>query len=217
MIVKKEVNQLEKMEVVDGIFEATYEEHFLSLLSNDEITPQWLEENAIWMQDEGETEDEYALFRQYLALPIDKWEVSDIINDKAGQMLAEDKIWKQRRLLYLKYTEWFSRKQEEMAHLESIAKFRSVSADIMSAATNSSLTLVNKLKERIDTIDVDDIKARDIPSFIAALNNFVNIAADAQARTLAVDRLLQMFEEEINAADLKEHMRYVQSVKEELG
>lgn len=218
MITQKELEVIKDVEIEDGFMELTYEQDFADMLEHDEITPEWIEQNAIWLQLESEDDEAYNLFKKYAALPIDKWNVSNLrnIDVKILEHYYETYHWKKRRLLYLKYQDWFERKRQEMEHLSSIALYRKNQALILQNTSQSALTLISKLQEKIDTIDPDEIKVANIPSFISALSTFVSLAADAEARALAVDKLLTLYADELNAIDLKEHLEYINMNKEEL-
>lgn len=216
---QKELDKIKDVTVEDGLFELTYEDDFENLLSDDAITPEWIAENAFWLQLEGESDEAYALFKKYVALPIDKWKIENLKTTESQKTIlhySQTFEWQKRRLLYLKYQDWYLKKQQEMEHLNSIAMYRTNQAKILQNTSQSALALVEKLQQKIDSIEPDEIKVAAIPGFISALSTFVSLAADAEARALAVDKLLQLYGEELSALDLREHIQYIEMNKEEL-
>lgn len=208
MITQEELTNVEALEITSGLFELDYEDEFLERLQDDSITAEWLEENAIWLQLENESDEAYSAFKKFLALPIDKWALTAIRGHNKEDVEGYYKLyyWKKRRLFYIKYLDWYERKRQEMEHLNSIAMYRVNQAKILQNTSNSALTLIEKIQKRIDDIDPDEIKVSNIPQFINSLGTFVNLAADAEARALAVDKLLQIHAEELVALDLKQHL-----------
>lgn len=221
MLTTTDVNTIKDVEVVDGYLDLTYDEHFQSLLNEDTITPEWLLENAIWAQLEEEDEYHFDFFKAYLKLPIDKWKPDDIMYYVIEMPptiidIAEQFNWKKRRLLYLKYTEWYQRKKEELDHLESISKFRNTTVKAVGLVSVAALTLIDKLQQKIALVRVEELKTRDIPALVSAAKTLMELSADTEARALAVDKLMQMFAEEMDASLLKEHMYYMQSQQGEV-
>ncbi len=204
----KDFSVINKLEIEDGFLDIEYEEEFQELLDEDKITVEWVQENAIWMQLEGEDDDAYAMFKKYTALPIDKWDAKHLPqfpHDLVASYI-ENHFWKQRRLLYLKYKEWFDKRKSELEHLEAISLYRDTQARVLRSTSKSSLLLIEKLQQRIESIDAEEIEPRNIPQFIAAVSSFVDLAADAEARALAVDSLLRLHAEELSSLNLSRHM-----------
>lgn len=212
----KDLNIIKELEIESGFLDIEYEEHFQSMLDSDQITPQWVEKNAIWMQIKNEPDEAYEAFKKYTALPIDKWAAKDLAgyDSKTISHYIESYQWRKRRLLYLKYKEWFDKRKSELEHLQAISLYRDTQARVLKSTTQSALALVEKLQQRIDSMDADDIDPRNIPQFISALSTFVDLASDAEARALAVDSLLRLHAEELSSLHLSEHMAQMQSDKE---
>lgn len=181
-----------------GLTEVEYGYTFIQSLEEGNITPEWIEENAIWLQYDDESDDDYQLFRNYVSKAIDDWSFAPHTE------IAKKNYWKNRRLAYLKYKEWLQRRKEEIAQLDAINQFRINEVEILSQTSKSVLTLVEKLQKKIETVDIEEIATRDIPSFINSLAKFSEMASDARARALAVDKLLQLHEEEMDAALLRQ-------------
>jgi hypothetical protein len=215
MIKINELKKIEDLEIENGLLDVEYDEHFQSMLDSDQITPKWVEENAIWMRMAEESEEAYSLFTKYVALPIDKWSFKDLHDDDVKvQHYMNIYHWRKRRLLYLKYKEWFEKRKSELEHLEAISLYRDTQAKVLKSTTESALTLIQKLQKRIDTMDAEDIDPRNIPQFISALSTFVGLASDAEARALAVDSLLKLHAEELSSLNLSEHMAAMSANKE---
>ncbi len=215
MIKINELKKIEDLEIENGLLDVEYDEHFQSMLDSDQITPKWVEENAIWMRMAEESEEAYSLFTKYVALPIDKWSFKDLHDDDVKvQHYMNIYHWRKRRLLYLKYKEWFEKRKSELEHLEAISLYRDTQAKVLKSTTESALTLIQKLQKRIDTMDAEDIDPRNIPQFISALSTFVGLASDAEARALAVDSLLKLHAEELSSLNLSVHMAAMSANKE---
>ncbi len=205
---------IKKLDIEDGFLDLEYDAHFQQMLDADQITPKWVEENAIWMQLEGESDEAYEAFKKFVALPIDKWEVRFVAVSNA-QHYSLAFHWTKRRLLYLKYKEWLDKRRSELEHLDAISLYRDNQARVLKSTTHSALTLIEKLRDRIDSIEPDDIDPRSIPQFISALSTFLELSADAEARALAVDSLLKLHAEDLSSLNLREHISLLQAQKEE--
>jgi len=205
---------IEKLNIEDGLLDLEYDAHFQQMLDADQITPKWVEENAIWMQLEGESDEAYEAFKKFVALPIDKWDVKFLPQTSNAQHYSFTFHWTKRRLLYLKYKEWLDKRRSELEHLEAISLYRDNQAKVLKSTTHSALTLIEKLRDRIDSIEPDDIDPRSIPQFISALSTFLELSADAEARALAVDSLLKLHAEDLSSLNLREHISLLQAQKE---
>lgn len=217
---KKDLLAIQTIEVEDGLLDLEYESDFNNMLEEDSITPEWIQENAVWLQLDTEPDEAYTLFKEYVRLPIDKWKPNNMSKNAEELELIKKCFtkfeWKKRRLLYIKYQDWFEKKRQEMEHLNAISLYRQNQATILGDVSSSALTLVDKLRQKIDSIEPDDIKVSSLPTFISALSTFISLASDAQARALAVDKLLKLHAEELSALKLQEHIQYVNEHKEEL-
>lgn len=204
----KDLDVINRIEIENGFLDIEYEEEFQNLLDEDKITAEWVNENAIWMQLEDESDESYDMFKKYCALPIDKWDAKHLPQYKSSlvQSYIDSHYWKQRRLLYLKYKDWFDKRKSELEHLEAISLYRDNQAKVLRSTSKSSLLLIEKLQQRIESIDADEIDPRNIPQFISAVSTFVSLAADAEARALAVDSLLGLHAEELSSLNLGKHM-----------
>lgn len=205
---KLDLDVINELEIEDGFLDIEYEQNFQTLLNEDKIDAKWVKDNGIWMQLEGESDAAYAAFKEYTALSIDKWSADNLPKYKKEliESYIEKHYWKQRRLLYLKYKEWFDKRKSELEHLEAISLYRDTQAKVLRSTAKSSLQLIDKLQKRIETIDPEDIDPRNIPQFISAISTFVGLAADAEARALAVDSLLKLHAEDLSSLNLAEHM-----------
>lgn len=214
----KDLEVIKKLDIEDGLTDLTYEEDFENMLNNDTITPKWVEENAIWRQLKGEPDEAYEAFKKYASLPIDKWEPWQVVGYDKATITAylNAYAWKKRRLLYLKYTEWLNKRKSELEHFEAISNYRDTQAKVLKSTTRSSLLLIQKLQEKIEGMSADDIDARNIPQFISALANFVDLSADAEARALAVDKLMRLHAEDLTSLDINSHIAQLNAYREKI-
>lgn len=214
----KDLDAIKKLDIEDGLADLTYEQHFESMLSDDTITPEWVENNAIWRQLKNEPEEAYEMFRKFASLPIDKWEPWQVTGYDTTTVTAYMNAfaWKKRRLLYLKYTEWLAKKKSELEHFEAISNYRDTQAKVLKSTARSSLLLIERLQERIENMSAEDIDPRNIPQFISALGNFVGLAADAEARALAVDKLMRLHAEDLSSLDLNTHIAQLNANREKI-
>jgi hypothetical protein len=135
----KDLDVIKKLEIEDGLTDLTYENEFDAMLTDDTITPEWVENNAIWRQLKGEPDDAYEAFRKYASLPIDKWEPWQVGGYDKTTIAAyiNAYAWKKRRLLYLKYTEWLSKRRSELEHFEAISNYRDTQSRVLKSTARS--------------------------------------------------------------------------------
>ena len=214
----KEFDVIKDLNIEDGLTDITYDNEFESMLNDDKITPQWVEQNAIWRKLKGEPEEAYEAFKKFVSLPIDKWQPWQVTGFEVVEVTAYMNAynWKKRRLLYLKYTEWLDKRKSELEHFAAISSYRDTQAQVLKSTTRSSLLLIQKLQERIETMSPDDIDPRSIPQFISALGNFVDLAADAEARALAIDKLMRLHAEDLSSLDLNTHIAQLNADREKV-
>lgn len=204
--------------------ESKLDPQFLALLENDSMTVEWIKENAAWKQLPQESDIMYLAFRYYIDLPFDKWGYEDAFDTFVAhtnrndfvlneyQAMYEGNQWLERRMAFMRYTEWIKRKNDELTQLQSISNFRNNQASLLSEASNASVVLVRKLAERIESLDPNEIKPSAIPGFISAISSFVSLASDAEARVLSVSQLLELFADELDDQILKKHLFYVNNI-----
>lgn len=208
----------------DAVAESTFlvdiDEELQQQLDNDMVSPEWIRDHAPWKQQPNEDNDDYFMFTFFCGLPVNKWDVKDAYlaylratddeynkNDENIFILtAENNKWLIRRSSYIAYKDWVNRKREEIEQLNAIANFRNNQASILNRISRAASHLVEKIAVKIERIDPDEISVRDIPTFVNSVSNILNIAADAEARILAVSELLEMFENEMSADRLREHV-----------
>ncbi|HNS42698.1 MAG TPA: hypothetical protein PKN22_08055 [Taishania sp.] len=188
---------------IDKIFERSLQE--------DTLTVEEIMESAPWKQLEGESELQYDTFKYYINLNIDEWEAVNVLRfidiDEANAVEWCDEFqWKERRLAYLKYQEWLRRKKSELKHTEDIEEFRDSQAELLKSAGSATLNLISKLALRIEDLDPNEIKATDIPKFVSAISSFLDMTADAQARFLSVNELLALYENDLDADVIRQHV-----------
>ncbi len=188
---------------IDKIFERSLQE--------DTLTVEEVMESAPWKQLEEESELQYDTFKYYINLNIDEWQAIDVLCfidiDEANAIeWSEEFQWKERRLAYLKYQEWLRRKKSELKHTEDIEEFRDSQAELLKSAGGATLNLISKLALRIEDLDPNEIKATDIPKFVSAISSFLDMTADAQARFLSVNELLALYENDLDADVIRQHV-----------
>ena len=188
---------------IDKIFERSLQE--------DTLTVEEVMESAPWKQLEEESELQYDTFKYYINLNIDEWQAIDVLRfidiDEANAIeWSEEFQWKERRLAYLKYQEWLRRKKSELKHTEDIEEFRDSQAELLKSAGGATLNLISKLALRIEDLDPNEIKATDIPKFVSAISSFLDMTADAQARFLSVNELLALYENDLDADVIRQHV-----------
>jgi len=194
---------------------------FVEQLENDTLTAEWVVQYAPWKQQDDETDFEHLAFRYFTKLGIDQWDVAiarnNFIESTTQDSLTLDQWknmhdahdWITRRVSFMKYLEWVTRKTDELDQLKNIGNFRSNQASLLSEASKASVELVRKLAKRIETLDADEIRVQDIPSFISSVASFLNLASDAEARVLSVSALLDAFADELDSSLLTEHLFYL--------
>ena len=90
---------------------------------------------------------------------------------------------------------------------------RNNQASLLYNISIATVKLVEKLAERIEYIDAEEIRVTDIPKFISALSNFIGIAADAEARILSISGLLAVLEDQIDRKIFQDNLFYIGHVQ----
>lgn len=166
---------------------------------------------APWKQLDTEADEQYDAFKYFIALRIDEWEPRDaqrFVETSEDLLLAWSRLykWKARRLAYLKYQEWLKRKQEELEHIDRIAKFRNTQLNLLQNTGNATIKLIEKLGQRINELDPSEIKATDIPKFVTAVAQFVDLSSEAEARALTLNELLALYQDELDSNTIRNHI-----------
>lgn len=199
-------------ELINAAFvDVEIDKAFERSLVEETITVEDLLSLAPWNQLEIESDAEYDAFKYYINLAIDEWDAGDIkkfvdISDVEANRLLAAYDWKSRRLAHIKYQEWLRRKESEIAHKEEIGAFRDTQANLLKTASSATLSLIDKLSRRINLLEPDEIKAADIPKFVSAVSAFIDMTTDAQAKFLTVNELLALYEDDLDAKQVREHI-----------
>ncbi len=184
-------------------------------LDDDTITVDWIQDNAPWNRLDTENDEEYKWFQWYTQITIDMWvpeesfELSPFREEASLESWLKayhENHWVERRMAYVKYGEWVARKKDELEQLHHIANFRSTQAELLTSASKAGLALVDTLTTRLQSLEPSEIKAHNIPSFVTALNTFLSMSADAEARLLAVTDLLDYYEVDMAQTDIRQHL-----------
>lgn len=200
-------------QALDVLTDIEIEKGFSRTLNEDNASVLDIIDNAPWNQLENESNLQYDAFKYYVNLSVDEWDPTDIqkfIDVPKTEITAWSKQfeWGERRLAYMKYREWLRRKQDEISHQHNIGDFRDTQSNLLKQASGATLTLIGKLSERIQTLDPNEIKAPDIPKFVSAVSQFVDITTEAQAKFLAINELLALYEDEIDSKAVRDHINY---------
>lgn len=59
--------------------------------------------------------------------------------------------------------------------------------------------------KRIQELDPSEIKSTDIPKYVTAVSQFIDMTTEAQARFLTLNELLCLYEDEIDSKAIREH------------
>lgn len=181
---------------------------------------EYLENEAPWIKLKGETDDEYQLYLTYQSMPIHIWNMKKVFqefdvyfNSGSLRRLAFNKFkavayknqWAIRRYAYHLYIDWLDSNNEMHKQLNLIAEYRKNQGIITKKATEASILLMDKVMDRIKDIGVihedgvskDNIRIQDLPKFLGAVKDIVNMSADAEARLLSINVLLELHAKEI--------------------
>jgi hypothetical protein len=187
---------------IDKIFERSLQE--------DTYTMEEILENAPWNQHGDEDDEQYDAFKYYVNLAIDEWEPTAIskfnIDATHAENWAQEFQWQQRRMAYIQYQEWLRRKTEEVKHQDSIADFRDTQHSLLTTSSKATINLIAKLAARIETLDPDEIKAADIPKFVSAVSQFIDMTTEANAKFLTINELLALYEDDLDAKSIRDHI-----------
>lgn len=195
------------------------EKAFARSLEEDTITLDEILENAPWNQLEVESETQYDAFKFFVNLPIDDWEPEHItkfrpdIESDTADWWSKEFDWKERRMAYVKYQEWLRRKQDEIKHQEGISDFRDTQVSLLRSSSKATVNLINKLTQRIEELDPSEIKATDIPKFVSAVSEFIEMTTDTQAKLLTLNELLALYADDLDAQAIREHINQAGDTK----
>jgi len=188
---------------------------FERALNEDTLSFEELMESAPWQQLEGETDLQYEAFKYFVNLQIDDWEVESVMSFANYDLpslrrWSIDFVWNTRRMSYVKSQEWLRRKKKELEHKEGISDFRDTQANLLKTASDATLSLIGKLAQRIQELDPSEIKSTDIPKYVTAVSQFIDMTTEAQARFLTLNELLCLYEDEIDSKAIREHMTFAE-------
>lgn len=209
-----EENILELLEGIDldslgEINDIEIDTRFDRSLAEDDIDS--IVELSPWNQLKSESDKQFKAFKYFIALAIDEWEPTEIskfvkIDEEEIETWSREYSWKSRRLAHLKYQEWLKRKKEELEHIDSIAKFRNTQINLLQNTGNATINLIEKLGQRINELDPSEIKATDIPKFVTAVAQFIDLSTEAEARALTLNELLALYQDELDSQTIRKHI-----------
>lgn len=192
-----------------------FDKDFERALMEDTLSFEELMQSAPWQKLEEETDLQYEAFKYFVNLDIDDWDVDSILKF-ANFTLSEVNqwstsfSWNSRRMSYVKSQEWLRRKRKELEHKDGISDFRDTQADLLQTASKATLSLIGKLAQRINELDPSEIKSTDIPKYVTAVSQFIDMTSEAQARFLTLNELLALYEDDIDARAIREHMTFAE-------
>lgn len=192
-----------------------FDKDFERALAEDTLSFEELMQSAPWQQLENETDLQYEAFKYFVNLEIDDWDTEGVLRF-ANFTKAEVNQWSvafqwnSRRMSYVKSQEWLRRKRKELEHKDGISDFRDTQADLLQTASKATLSLIGKLAQRINELDPSEIKSTDIPKYVTAVSQFIDMTSEAQARFLTLNELLALYEDDIDARAIREHMTFAE-------
>lgn len=192
-----------------------FDKDFERALAEDTLSFEELMKSAPWQKAEDESDLQYEAFKYFVNLEIDDWDVDSVLRF-ANFTLAEVSQWSAtfqwnaRRMSYVKSQEWLRRKRKELEHKDGISDFRDTQADLLQTASKATLSLIGKLAARINELDPSEIKSTDIPKYVTAVSQFIDMTSEAQARFLTLNELLALYEDDIDARAIREQMTFAE-------
>jgi len=192
-----------------------FDKDFERALAEDTLSFEELMKSAPWQKLEDETDLQYEAFKYFVNLEIDDWDVDSVLKfanftvAEVNQWSAAFR-WNSRRMSYVKSQEWLRRKRKELEHKDGISDFRDTQADLLQTASKATLSLIGKLAQRINELDPSEIKSTDIPKYVTAVSQFIDMTSEAQARFLTLNELLALYEDDIDARAIREHMTFTE-------
>ena len=104
--------------------------------------------------------------------------------------------WKDRAAEYDAYLDKLAREKAEKAHLEELDGYRARQRQLAAAATGLSILMLKKVKERVETLEPEDIKVHLSPTFLRAATGAAQMATNAEAEALGIEDLLKQLDDE---------------------
>lgn len=192
-----------------------FDKDFERALAEDTLSFEELMQSAPWQRLENETDLQYEAFKYFVNLEIDDWDTESVLRfanftDAEVNQWSATYSWNSRRMSYVKSQEWLRRKRKELEHKDGISDFRDTQADLLQTASKATLSLIGKLAQRINELDPSEIKSTDIPKYVTAVSQFIDMTSEAQARFLTLNELLALYEDDIDARAIREHMTFAE-------
>lgn len=204
----------------DALADIEIDKGFERSLLEETITVEEVVKNAPWNQRENEGDLPYEAFKYFVNLDITDWEPISVltfgtleVDVKDVQWWSKEFEWRERRMAHLKYEEWLRRRQDEMQQLDNITNFRDNQADLLKSSSRAAVSLVEKLNQRIEFLEPEEIKVADIPKFVSSLATFLDMASDAEARYTTINELLSLYEGDIDAKMIQDHIENANTLK----
>ena len=185
----------------------------------------YIMKEAPWLQMDNEDNDEYVLFKFYLGQPNAYWDIQRVYDSAViegdiddlplfgvteWQDISEKHNWYVRRYSFIRYKEFMQRKRDESFQLEMLREFRNTQAQITSEAAVAAYSLLGKVTSRIDNLLPEEIDVKQLPNFLRAVSEILEVAADAEARVLSIGALMDMYSEEIDDKIVQKHEELIQ-------
>jgi len=104
---------------------------------------------------------------------------------------STDYDWRLRAEAYDRYLDIVSRHEGEREHVDQLADYRARSLEFAKQAQESARKMMEKINKRLAALEPEEITAGLIPKYIQSVAVLFDKAAEAEARALAVDRILE--------------------------
>lgn len=99
--------------------------------------------------------------------------------------------WPERAAAYDAHLDRQARRELEREHINHLEAFRGRMRRAAAAFTETQLTLMQKVNERLKTLAPEDLKPALIPGYVKAITEAGAVAADAEAMALGVEDILR--------------------------
>lgn len=111
--------------------------------------------------------------------------------------------WSKRAAEYDEQTKIEIEKYVEFEQIGKLVKYRQAQHTLATEINDVALLLIDRARQRLMVLNIDEIAARDIPQYVKAAAMIAELASDAEARALLLQDIVQHYKENFNEYDAR--------------